>query len=107
MSKIVDRLNNVLEILDEKNISKVAYDSYVKNTPVGDPNRWKSKRAPIGYRPGNARRSTVLRGNSIEANYPYAKRLEEGWSSQAPDGMTEPTIEDIRDYVFKKTGVRM
>ena len=27
--------------------------------------------------------------------------------SQAPDGMTEPTIESIRDYVYKKTGVRM
>lgn len=107
MSKINDRLNKVLEVLDDRNISKVAYDAYKDFTPVGDPNRWKSKRAPRGYRPGNARRKTVLRGNEIQANYPYAQRLEEGWSSQAPDGMTEPTIESIRDYVYKKTGVRM
>lgn len=107
MSNIADRLNHVLKVLDKKNISKVAYDSFKNNTPVGDPNRWKSKRAPRGYRPGNARRSTVLKSNTIEANYPYAQRLEEGWSSQAPNGMTEPTIEDIREYVFKQTGVRM
>ena len=37
----------------------------------------------------------------------YAQRLEEGYSSQAPKGMTEPTIEDIRDYVYKKTGVQI
>ena len=107
MSKIQDRLNKVLEILDDKNISKVAYDAYKDFTPVGDPNRWKTKYKPKNYRPGNARRKTILRGNEIQANYPYAQRLEEGYSSQAPNGMTEPTIESIRDYVYKKTGVRM
>jgi len=40
---------------------------------------------------GNARRSTSLRGKTIEANYPYAKRLDEGWSRQAPQGMVKPT----------------
>jgi hypothetical protein len=107
MSKIVDRLNHVLKVLDNKNISKVAYDAYKGFTPIGDPNRWKTKYKPKNYKPGNARRNTVLRGNDIEANYPYAQRLEEGYSSQAPKGMTEPTIESIRDYVYKKTGVRM
>jgi hypothetical protein len=40
---------------------------------------------------GNARNNTVLRGNTIEANYPYAKRLDEGYSKQAPQGMSKPT----------------
>lgn len=39
---------------------------------------------------GNARRKTALQGNTIIANYPYAQRLDEGHSKQAPKGMTEP-----------------
>lgn len=41
-------------------------------------------------RTGNARRRTQLRGQVIDANYPYAERLDQGWSDQAPQGMTEP-----------------
>jgi hypothetical protein len=33
-------------------------------------------------RSGNARRRTVLSGDQIEANYPYAQRLEDNWSPQ-------------------------
>ena len=43
-------------------------------------------------RTGNARNKTSLSGNSIRANYPYAGRLDEGYSKQAPSGMTDPTI---------------
>jgi hypothetical protein len=49
---------------------------------------WES-RTPI--RSGNARRSTSLQGDTIKANYPYATRLDEGWSKQAPQGMSKPT----------------
>ena len=107
MSNIARRLNKVLETLDDKNISQVAYTTFKDNTPIGDPNRWKTKYKPKNYKPGNARRKTVLKGNEIQANYPYAKRLEEGYSSQAPDGMTEPTIEEIRDYVYNKLGIKI
>jgi hypothetical protein len=42
-------------------------------------------------RHGNARRNTRLNNNNIiEANYPYAQRLDTGWSRQAPNGMTKP-----------------
>jgi hypothetical protein len=41
-------------------------------------------------RSGNARRNTNLVGNQIQANYPYAQRLDEGWSKQAPRGITRP-----------------
>ena len=42
-------------------------------------------------RSGNARRSTRLQGDTIKANYPYATRLDEGWSKQSPQGMSKPT----------------
>ena len=50
-------------------------------------------------RTGNARRRTSLRGNVIEANYPYATRLDQGWSKQAPNGMVQPTIDYIKRLV--------
>jgi hypothetical protein len=40
---------------------------------------------------GNARSNTGLVGkNTISANYAYAQRLDQGWSGQAPTGMTRP-----------------
>ena len=54
-----------------------AYKFFKKTTPI---------------RSGNARRNTKLKGSSIQANYPYAQRLDSGYSRQAPKGMTEPTI---------------
>jgi len=53
-----------------------AYDVCVKATPK---------------KTGNARRSTKLQGNEIQAIYAYAQPLDQGWSKQAPQGMTEPT----------------
>jgi hypothetical protein len=101
MSNIVDRLNQVLDTLDEKSISKFAHKEFVANTPV---------------RSGNARRKTVLQGNEIQANYGYAEVLDKGrhmtnrgmrGSTQAPKGMTKPTLASVRDYVYKKLGVRI
>ena len=56
---------------------------------------------------GNARRRTQLKNNSeIVADYPYAQRLDEGWSKQAPRGMTEPFLKwsqrRIKE-IFRKT----
>lgn len=47
---------------------------------------------------GNARKRTRLRGNTIQARYPYAKRLDEGWSRQAPKGMFKPTFDFIKKH---------
>lgn len=41
---------------------------------------------------GNARKKTKLKGNVIEARYAYAKRLDEGYSKKAPQGMVKPTV---------------
>lgn len=44
---------------------------------------------------GHARKQTRLKGQTIHADYPYAERLDEGYSKQARDGMSEPTTEFI------------
>ena len=67
-----------------KLLPQEAYKEFVKETPI---------------RSGRARRSTKLRGNVINANYPYAKRLDEGYSDQSPDGMTTPTEAFIKKRV--------
>jgi hypothetical protein len=46
---------------------------------------------------GNARSKTKLTGNKIVGAYPYADRLDQGYSTQSPQGMTEPTV----DYIEK------
>lgn len=101
MSNISDRLNKVLEVLDEKNISKFAHKEFVANTPV---------------RSGNARRNTKLSGNEIQLNYAYGEVLDKGrhmtnrgmrGSTQAPKGMTKPTLESVRQYVYRILGVRI
>jgi hypothetical protein len=71
VSKLFDQAEAVA-----KQLPKEAYDYFVDSTPI---------------RTGNARRSTTLRGNIINANYSYAERLDEGYSRQSPQGMTAPT----------------
>ena len=51
---------------------------------------------------GNARSKTRLEKNNtqIGSRYPYADRLNNGWSKQAPRGFTEPAIDEIEKLVF-------
>jgi hypothetical protein len=55
------------------------------------------------FKTGNAKRNTFLNKDTIEANYPYARRLDEGSSAQARDGMTQPTIKYVQDWVKKQS----
>ena len=64
--------------------------------------------APKGYkffksitpiRTGNARRRTRLQGQTIKGAYDYASRLDEGYSRQAPKGMSAPTIDFLQKLV--------
>ena len=64
-------------------VPKEAYTEFVSETPI---------------RSGNARRNTRLEKNKIKAQYPYAKKLDEGFSNQNPDGMSKPT----EDFVKKR-----
>jgi len=98
-SNIVDRLNKVLNTLNSNNIAKEAYTKFKDVTPI---------------KSGNAKRSTKLQNNTINANYGYANVLDKGrhmtrrgmrGSEQAPQGMTQPTIDHIRQYVKQKLGI--
>lgn len=92
-NNIADRLNKVLQTLNSNNIAIEAHKKFVSVTPI---------------KSGNARRNTKLYNNTIDADYPYAQRLEDNYSPQTNGkGMVEPTIEHIRDYVYNKTGVRI
>lgn len=53
-------------------------------------------------RSGNARSKTTLNGNTIKAAYPYAERLDKGWSKQTPQGMSKPTERFIQQELRKK-----
>lgn len=54
---------------------------------------------------GNARAKTRLTNNdTIRADYPYAMRLDRGYSKQAPQGMSRPTIKYVRALVNKLLG---
>lgn len=56
-------------------------------------------------RSGNARARTRLAAqNTIVADYPYAQRLDEGWSKQAPRGMTQPFEAWVRRWVNRVFG---
>jgi hypothetical protein len=62
-------------------------------------------KAHTPIRTGRARRSTVLKKDTIVAAYPYAQRLDNGSSPQAPDGMSKPTeafIKKTVDQIMKR-----
>lgn len=85
--KGVDALTSKLKKVQKKlnNVPDEAFDFFVKQTPI---------------RSGNARRNTRLQNKeTIQADYPYAKRLDEGYSKQSPKGMIKPTINFIRKRV--------
>lgn len=80
-NRITPKLNQIQNELAA--LVKGAYQEFIKYTPV---------------RSGNARRKTRLVGQVIKARYPYALRLDKGYSRQSPKGMSQPT----RDYIYKR-----
>lgn len=65
-----------------------AHSKFVKETPIDT---------------GNAKRKTrftnTIDGGTITGDYNYANRLNEGYSRQATKGMTQPTIQFIRNTI--------
>jgi len=55
-------------------------------------------------RSGNARNKTKRNNLKIKSNYPYAGKLDEGWSKQAPSGFTEPTIDFLKRFIDTQVG---
>lgn len=79
-------INKKLQMISKRlpEIVDVAFAKFVAETPKDT---------------GNAKSSTKKQGNEIIANYAYANRLNKGYSKQSPDGMTEPTIKTVRQFV--------
>ena len=85
---IKTNINPTLKAMQQKidRIPQDAHKFFVQETPI---------------RSGNARRNTKLKNKNIVANYPYAQRLDEGYSKQSPEGMTQPTIDFITNEFIK------
>jgi hypothetical protein len=69
---------------DLKRLPKEFHQEVVDNTPIDR---------------GHARNNTILRGTTVRSNYAYAKRLNEGWSKQAPQGFVQPALEWLRQRI--------
>jgi hypothetical protein len=93
----VNTMSSSLKRIQKKlnNVPKEAYKEFVKVTPV---------------KTGNAKRKTKLKGKTIVADYPYAQVLDKGrhmtsrgmrGSEQAPEGMSKPTTEFIKQTIDK------
>lgn len=89
MSGEIDRRIDqiVKNVIDERKLARIGYDFFRKSTPI---------------KSGRARKSTVLRDSDIRADYPYAGRLDQGYSKQAPDGMSNPTVKHIQEYIQRE-----
>jgi hypothetical protein len=87
--KAEQRLRQISTMLTSKKLLDVAYPVFLKNTPIDT---------------GNARYRTFKTETQIVASYPYAKRLNEGYSRQSPKGMVNPTIIALRAYIKKILG---
>lgn len=85
-----NKIASVKKTINPTNLINVGFPVFLKNTPI---------------RSGNARAHTTKSATEINAKYPYAQRLDNGWSKQSPDGMVKPTIEAIRAYIKKQLGV--
>lgn len=91
ISGLSKKLQQLADVPDD--VMKSAYDVFKKTTPV---------------KSGNARRRTRLSDSEIQADYAYAAVLDGGrrrengrevGSTQAPKGMSEPTIAAIRKKI--------
>ncbi len=79
-------------------VSTSLYTKIISYTPVGDPSLWHYP-APHDYRPGSLKKAWKLQLNENEStisnDLPYAQRVENGWSTQSPNGMMRLGIADF------------
>lgn len=85
-TRAIKKLDKMTDFPDD--IIEKGYDVFYEETPVDK---------------GNARRNTKLnkRKGKIQANYPYAKRLDNGYSKQSPEGMSKPARKAMGKYADK------
>ncbi len=91
------RIKHVAETVF-KEAADIIYENAVNFTPVGNPSLWKRpEQVSPFYEPGHLKESWSLtfNGNTIAIlsnDAIYALRVENGWSSQAPNGMLKRAI---------------
>lgn len=83
------RLAQIEQQTDANKLARVGYEYFRRITPIDS---------------GQARKNTRLVNNEIRAEYPYAVRLDQGWSRQARQGMVKPTIKYLTDYIRRTLG---
>jgi hypothetical protein len=86
--EIVKRLNQITNDLTGKKLAEEGFRYFRAITPI---------------RSGNARSRTSLSGDTIYADYPYATRLDNGYSRQAPAGMSKPTDAHMKQFIQGKS----
>ena len=84
--EINKRIQKLQTDLQSKKLAAAAYKFFRDSTPI---------------RSGNARRNTHLTQDTIQADYAYATRLDNGYSPQAPAGMSKPTDQFMKDWIAK------
>ena len=84
--QITDNITSEIKRIQKelKQLPAEVHKEFVKTTPI---------------RSGNARRKTKLQGNTINADYPYAEKLDKGSSQQAPQGMTKPVEQFMKKRI--------
>lgn len=87
MNSIVTKLKEISMILDTTELAKIGADYMRSITPI---------------KTRNARTHTIASGNEIKASYPYAARLDEGYSKQNTTGLIEPTLKYLDTYIQNK-----
>ncbi len=103
-----NRIEHVGETVFKETVDLI-YLNAVNWTPVGRPELWKYP-APPDYEPGTLKGSWRVVFNSKTeatiANYtPYAMRVEDGWSTQAPNGMLKRAVA-LYPQIIENLGVR-
>ncbi len=86
-------------------IDRKQFDQLLKQAPVEVNKAWQAAgskyRDLTPVKSGNARRNTRVKGREILADYAYADRLDKGWSSQAPEGMSAETLDYFNQQILK------
>ena len=132
ISKFVDKTEGKMEKVVKMSFVQLSAN-VIRRSPVGDPTKWKGS-APKGYAGGRFRanwqasigspvsgeidstNASVATGSVVNAtkrfgdyylmnNLPYAKRLEEGHSRQASDGIVKLAVAEWSSIVRIMTGL--
>ena len=100
-SAFIDQVDSITDYINNKLVDEMLKE-YKKNTPIAG---------------GNARRNTIKKKTSVVGNYGYAGVLDDGlfpnppkagigktrngYSTQAPKGMAEPTLDYVEEQLEK------